>query len=48
MSTCCGSVPLSAAATGSDAPNGVYGAGPGFPASTYRGGNYWVDVVFVG
>ncbi|TVT10600.1 DUF4082 domain-containing protein [Amycolatopsis bartoniae] len=40
------SVPLTAAPTGSDAPNGVFNSGPGFPAATYRGGNYWVDVVF--
>ncbi|WP_245757539.1 DUF4082 domain-containing protein [Amycolatopsis xylanica] len=40
------SAPLSAPATGGDTPNGVYKVGPGFPTSTYRGGNYWVDVVF--
>lgn len=40
------SSPLSAPATGPGTPNGVYKAGPGFPASTYQGGNYWVDVVF--
>ncbi|WP_216207624.1 DUF4082 domain-containing protein [Amycolatopsis aidingensis] len=38
--------PLSAPATGSGTANGVYNAGPGFPTSTFRGGNYWVDVVF--
>ncbi|GAB3493916.1 DUF4082 domain-containing protein [Amycolatopsis cihanbeyliensis] len=40
------STPLSAPATGSGTANGVYNAGPGFPTSTFRGGNYWVDVVF--
>ena len=40
------SAPLSAPPTGSSSPNGVYNAGPGFPSATYRGGNYWVDVVF--
>jgi hypothetical protein len=40
------SAPLSAPATGSGSPNGVYKAGPGFPSATYRGANYWVDVVF--
>ncbi|MFE3779757.1 DUF4082 domain-containing protein [Amycolatopsis sp. NPDC059090] len=40
------SAPLSAPATGGSGANGVYGVGPGFPTSTYRGGNYWVDVVF--
>ena len=25
--------------------NGVYSVGPGFPTNTFRGGNYWVDVV---
>ncbi len=36
--------PLSAPAA--NGPNGVYRVGTGFPTSTYRGGNYWVDVVF--
>jgi methionine-rich copper-binding protein CopC len=40
------SAPLSAPATGSGVANGVYKVGPGFPTSSYRGGNYWVDVVF--
>jgi len=40
------SAPLSAPSTGSETPNGVYSVGAGFPTSTYRGGNYWVDVVF--
>jgi hypothetical protein len=40
------SAPLSAPATGSGSPNGVYKVGPGFPSATYRGANYWVDVVF--
>ena len=37
--------PLSAPAAGG---NGVYryGSGGGFPTSTYRSANYWVDVVF--
>ncbi|MFD4675583.1 DUF4082 domain-containing protein [Lentzea sp. NPDC058450] len=26
--------------------NGVFQAGSGFPATTYNGGNYWVDVLF--
>ena len=39
------STPLTAPATGSGSANGVYKVGPGFPTSTYRGGNYWVDVV---
>lgn len=40
--------PLTAAATSSAAPNGVYryGASSAFPSSTYNGNNYWVDVVF--
>jgi hypothetical protein len=38
--------PLSAPLTGPGSANGVYKVGPGFPASTFQGGNYWVDVVF--
>lgn len=42
------SPPLSAPATGGSlGSNGVYRSGTGFPTSTYRGGNYWIDVVFV-
>ncbi|HEV3417933.1 MAG TPA: DUF4082 domain-containing protein, partial [Pirellulales bacterium] len=39
--------PLTALADGSDGPNGVYqyGASSAFPSNTYRGSNYWVDVV---
>ncbi|SMC92423.1 Ig-like domain-containing protein [Kibdelosporangium aridum] len=40
------SVPLSAPLSGPGNANGVYKAGPGFPTSTFQGGNYWVDVVF--
>lgn len=39
------SVPLSASATGVGAPNGVFTVGSGFPDNTFRGSNYWVDVV---
>jgi methionine-rich copper-binding protein CopC len=42
------SPPLSAPATGPGTANGVYNVGPGFPASTFQGGNYWVDVIFHG
>ncbi|MFC6934372.1 DUF4082 domain-containing protein [Actinomadura yumaensis] len=39
--------PLTAPQTSPEAPNGVYRSGsPGFPSSTYQGGNYWVDVLF--
>ena len=40
--------PLTALTNGTDGPNGVYryGAGGGFPTSTYQSSNYWVDVVF--
>jgi hypothetical protein len=40
--------PLTALRNGVDGPNGVYlyGAGGGFPTSTYRSSNYWVDVVY--
>ena len=35
-------------ATGVDGPNGLfkYGAGGGFPSSSYNSTNYWVDVVY--
>src|SRR5450759_206848 len=41
--------PLHALASGVDGPNGVYryGSTSGFPASSYIGSNYWVDLVFV-
>jgi hypothetical protein len=39
------STPLTAPATGGSVANGVYNVGAGFPTSTYRGANYWVDVV---
>lgn len=41
-------VPLHAPADAVGNPNGVYryGSGGGFPTSTYRSTNYWVDVVF--
>ncbi|HSK27605.1 MAG TPA: DUF4082 domain-containing protein, partial [Jiangellales bacterium] len=40
--------PLTALANGVDGGNGVYryAAGGGFPNSTFRAANYWVDVVF--
>jgi hypothetical protein len=39
--------PLSALASGSDGPNGLYRYGAsGFPTSSYNSTNYWVDVVF--
>jgi hypothetical protein len=40
--------PLTALQNGTDGSNGVYryGAGGGFPSSTYLSSNYWVDVVF--
>ncbi|HST64949.1 MAG TPA: DUF4082 domain-containing protein, partial [Mycobacteriales bacterium] len=38
------STPLTAPSTAT-AANGVYSVGPGFPTNTYRGGNYWVDVI---
>lgn len=40
--------PLHALADGVDGSNAVftYGASGSFPTSTYRGGNYWVDVIF--
>ena len=40
--------PLEALRDGTDGGNGVYKYGAsGFPASTYRSNNYWVDVLFV-
>jgi methionine-rich copper-binding protein CopC len=41
--------PLTALASGTDGGNGVYryGAGGGFPTSSWNASNYWVDVVFV-
>jgi hypothetical protein len=40
--------PLTALATGIDGGNGVYlyGASGGYPANTFAGSNYWVDLVF--
>ncbi len=39
--------PLRALANGEDGANGVYRYGTsGFPTSSYRSSNYWVDVVF--
>ena len=40
--------PLHALANGVDGGNGVYryGAGGGFPTSTFAASNYWVDVVY--
>src|SRR5262245_42761603 len=40
--------PLKALADGENGPNSVfrYGSSSGFPSSTYRSTNYWVDVVF--
>ena len=39
------SVPLSAPATGAGSTNGLWGSGSTFPTNTYRGTNYWIDVV---
>jgi hypothetical protein len=41
--------PLTALADGTSGSNGVYryGTSSGFPTSSYRATNYWVDVVFV-
>jgi hypothetical protein len=41
--------PLTALQTGVDGGNGVYAYGltSAFPANSYNGTNYWVDVVFV-
>ena len=40
--------PLTGLANGTSGSNGVYryGTGGGFPTSTYKSSNYWVDVVF--
>src|SRR3954453_12227999 len=39
--------PLTALANGTDGANGVYRYGAsGFPSSSYRSSNYWVDTVF--
>lgn len=40
--------PLHALANGVDGPNGVYryASSSGFPTSTYRSTNYWVDIVY--
>jgi methionine-rich copper-binding protein CopC len=39
--------PLSAPASSASAPNGLFRVGSsGFPEQTYKGANYWVDVVF--
>jgi uncharacterized protein DUF4082/Big-like domain-containing protein/purple acid phosphatase-like protein len=38
--------PLTALLNGADGANGVYRSGAGFPGSTYRSINYWVDPVF--
>ncbi len=40
-----GSAPLTAPASSSTAPNGVYRYGGGFPSDSYKDANYWVDVV---
>ncbi|WP_153506153.1 DUF4082 domain-containing protein [Cumulibacter manganitolerans] len=40
--------PLTAPATSGATPNGVFAyGGGGFPSSSYNGGNYWVDVLYV-
>lgn len=41
--------PLTALATGTDGPNGVYNYGPAgsFPNQSSQASNYWVDVIFV-
>jgi hypothetical protein len=40
--------PLRALANGEDGPNGVFSYGASaFPTRSYRGANYWVDVVFI-
>ena len=41
--------PLTALQNGTDGSNGVYryGTSSGFPTTSYRSSNYWVDVVFV-
>jgi hypothetical protein len=47
-STSTTSGPLTALRNGTDGANGVYryGAGGGFPTTSHRASNYWVDVVF--
>jgi hypothetical protein len=41
------SPPLIAPQASEDSGNGVYrSGGAGFPTSTFKGGNYWVDVIF--
>nr|WP_246018845.1 DUF4082 domain-containing protein [Saccharothrix australiensis] len=39
---------MRALANGTDGPNGVYryGAGGGFPQSSFNGANYWVDAIY--
>jgi hypothetical protein len=41
--------PLHALANGVDGPNGVYGYGTSrlFPTSSFNGGNYWVDAIYL-
>jgi Domain of unknown function (DUF4082)/Bacterial Ig-like domain len=39
------SIPLSANASVAGNPNGLWGSGSSFPTNTFRGTNYWVDVV---
>jgi N,N-dimethylformamidase beta subunit-like, C-terminal/Domain of unknown function (DUF4082)/Concanavalin A-like lectin/glucanases superfamily/Bacterial Ig-like domain/Bacterial Ig domain len=48
VNTSVDSSPLHAPADGANGANGVYryASGGGFPTSTYRSSNYWVDVVF--
>nr|WP_241983279.1 DUF4082 domain-containing protein [Cryobacterium tagatosivorans] len=48
FNTAANSPPLQGLASGTDGPNGIYryGTTSGFPTSSYRGTNYWVDVVF--
>lgn len=43
------SPPLRALAAGVDGPNALYrfGSGGGFPINTFKGENYWVDLVFI-
>jgi hypothetical protein len=38
--------PLHALANGVDGPNGVYGSAGGFPNTSFRAENYWVDVIY--
>ena len=48
FNTAANSPPLQGLASGTDGSNGVYryGTTPGYPTSSYRATNYWVDVVF--